>query len=355
MNPIGLHLHKLSRLTDEQKVRTLAQAANFFMKMPFMAMDMAPSAVTANPNVRLVSGQKTAPPSVDSIKSFLVAQKYATPDDNDELTDVSNQFEQFFHTNMPEIDVGWAQLFGLVDLRQSTHDHFDILDTNAGLSWNQTAPGEKVKIRRAITEAKATVGVLTFSDGLGLLDDWLRFNQFWNVQEALMEFRNTAFDKMAQIHYGLLTALGAGVDVAFDTDDATTFNNAGSSLLRAVRGKGYAAGQNAQFDIACAPEHVGRILKMLTATRGSAIVDHGTVDQPIAYSVRSVVSTTHIPANSTGYYLVLPGRKIKRGLWKDLTVEDARNAYVRATDLVGTMQFNAAIGDVAQVRRVKFA
>ena len=122
-----------------------------------------------------------------------------------------------------------------------------------------------------------------------------------------------------------------------------------------MRDKGYAAGQNAVFYAVCAPEHLGRIERMLTAQRGSAMVDYGTVGQPLAYSIGGVISTTHVPANSSGYYLVLPGRKLKRGVWKDLTVESARNVYVSAEDIVGVGQYNAAIGDSDQVRRVLFS
>jgi hypothetical protein len=70
--------------------------------------------------------------------------------------------------------------------------------------------------------------------------------------------------------------------------------------------------------------------------------------------VSQVVASTYIPANVGGYYLILPGRKMKRGDWKDLTVESERNIYVRANDYVGTFQTNAAIGDTDQVARVLF-
>ena len=68
-----------------------------------------------------------------------------------------------------------------------------------------------------------------------------------------------------------------------------------------------------------------------------------------------MISTTYVPSNDTGYYLVLPGRKIKRGVWKDPTLESKRDIAVSAQDWVGVEQYNAAIGNSDQVRRVKFA
>ena len=76
--------------------------------------------------------------------------------------------------------------------------------------------------------------------------------------------------------------------------------------------------------------------------------------QPVTVHVSQVVASVNIPANTGGYYLVLPGRKLKRGDWLDLTVESKRDIYVRASDYVGTFQTNAAIGDQDQIARVLF-
>lgn len=343
---------------DTQKqLQMLAGAASFEMNKVPMAMELAGKAVLSmSPNLKGL--QAANAPTFERIRSYLgqklYGEKYSTPDDNPVLNDIANQFEQFFHTNMPELDMAWTLLFDLVDLRNSTHDHFDIIDTNAGLSWNQRKPGEPVKIRRNFSESKTTIDYLEFSDGLGILDVWLQFQQFWNVDEALAEFRATYFDKMAKLHYGLLTALGTGVDQAFDTDDPTTANAAAAAIIRNVRSSGVPI-DNPTFYAVCAVEKVGRLERMLTAQRGSAIIDNGTLNEPLAHRIGGIVGTTHIPSSDTGWYLVLPARKNKRGLWMDLQVEDARNAYVSATDLVGRGQYNAAIGDSNQIRRCLYA
>jgi len=345
----------LAGLVGAAQVAALSQAIDFELKRPHILLDMlGDAAPQLAGKLTVLDGRRADAPSLERIKAFL-ATKYATPSDNPVLTDVASGFAEFFHSNMPEIDTGWVPLFDLVDLRGSTHDHFDIADTNAGIVYEQVKPGAEIKKRTQISESKTPVGYLTLGAGLGILDDWLSFNQFWRIDEAIDEFRAKHFDEMAARHYGLFTALGNGVDVAFDTDDATTFNKAAAALFRAVRGKGYAVGQNAGLYVVCAPEKVGRITRMLAADQGSGLVQFGTLQEPIAYSVRGVVSSTHIPANDSGYYLVLPGRKLKRGLWKDLSVETQRNASMRAEDIYAHSQYNAAIGDSAQVRRVKFA
>lgn len=356
----SIKFDRLKNLTKEQKLRALAGAASFEFKKPSMMLDMGSVAVQAK-DLRMLTGEQRQPITAERIKSHLkvngsrYGMKYATPDANDILTDVSNEMEEFFHTNMPEMDTAFMLLFDLVDLRSSTHDHFDIVDTNAGITFTQRQPGARIEIRRDISESKTTVNYLSFSDGLGILDEWLDFNMFWRIDEALGEFRAQWWDKMASYHYGLLTALSAGVDEAFDTDDPTTFNNAASGILRDVRSKGYGVSQNAGFYIVCAPEKVGRVMRMLTAEQGSQIVSFGTVGEPIAYRVEGVIGTAHVTAADTGYYLVLPRRKMKRGNWKDLEVESARNIYVKAEDMTADGRYNAAIGDSDQVKRVKYS
>lgn len=290
----------------------------------------------------------------ERIKAHL-RTKYSTASDNPILVDLASEFASFFHSNMPEIDTGYLGLFDLVDMRGSTHDHFDIVDTNAGITYEQIAPGAAIKKRTAISESRTQVPYLTYGAGLGLLDDWLNYQQFWKVDEAVAEFRAKYFDSKAALHYALFTALGAGIDVAFATDDATTFNSAAAAILRNVRSSGYAVGQNAALKIVTSPEQVGRVTRMLEATRGSTMVAFGTMKQPIAYQVDEVIATPYVAANDTGYYLVLPRRKLKRGEWRDLGIEQQRNASARATDWYASGQFNAVVGDSNQVRRVKFA
>lgn len=345
------------------QLKALKQAIDTEFGLPGNFLDIAGSAAGRmfgsksgghGAGVHLLSASQPNFVTQDQVKAHL-SRKWATPGDNPILEDVSGRVTSWFHTNMPELDIGWTNLFQTVDLRGSNQDSFEIIDTNAGIAYEQYAPGAKIKIRREFSEAKATVKYLTFGDGIGILDDWLRFQRFWNIEQVVSESRAKAWDKQAELHYGLFTALGAGVNQAFATDDTQTFNAAAAKIIRDIHGQGYGVGQNAQFWILCAPEHVGRILKMLEARSGSNLVAYNTNAQPLAYSVAGVIASPYVPANSTGYYLVLPGRKIQRGVWKDLTVESDRDIYSRAQDWVFHMQFNAAIGNSAQVRRVLFA
>lgn len=347
------NLKAMAGLPVADQLKQLHQAATFEVQLPQMYLDMHGGSA-AGKGVTLLNGRKARDIELPHVKAFL-GQKFATPSDNPILTDVSARVESFFHANMPEQDLGWTNLFEFIDLRGTNQDAFDILDTNAGVVFAQTAVGETIKIKRAVAESKLSVPFVTYKAGLGILDDWLRFSKFWNIEQAIAEFNANYWDKQAEIHYGLLTAQSAGIDTAFATDDTVTFNAAAATIIRNVRTKGFAVGQSAQFWIVCAPEKVGRILRMLEATQGSQRVAFQSAAEPIAYTVAGVIATAHVPASDTGYYLVLPNRKIQRGTWDDLAIESNRDIYAGAQDWVGTCRFNAAIGEVGQLRRVLYA
>lgn len=348
---------KLGTIADQgEQLKALEQAINTDFNLPalFGELGGSPRIATVD-GIKVIGGKdgNLVVPSVERVKAHL-STKWAVPGDNPNLVDASNRVVEFFHTNMPDMDLGYQQVFDLVDMRSSNQDSFDILDANQGITFGQVKPGAEVKIRRGVTDSKMSVSVCTFADGVGILDDWLRFQKWWAVSDTVAEFNAKAWDKRASWHYDLFTALSSGVDVAFDTDDTKTLNKAAAKILRAVKAKGYGAGSNAGFVILCAPEDVGRITKMLTATAGSLIVAYQANVQPITVRVQAVIATANLPSNIGGYYLVLPGRKLKSGNWKDLTIESARNIYVSANDYVGKFQSNAAIGDTDQVARVKF-
>lgn len=349
---------KLGAITDHaQQVKALAQAIDTEFGLPAIYAELGGTSRVADINgVKVVgaAGGKANIPSEARIKAALI-QKWAVPGDNPNLVDPLNRVVEMFHSNMPEMDTGYASIFDFVDMRSSQLDRFDILDANQGITFSQVQPGEEVKIRRVVNDSLMSVPVCTFADGVGIQDDWLRFQKWWAIGDTVAEFNAKAWDKKAEWHYNLLTALPAGVNVAFDTDDTKTLNKAAAGILRKCQAKGYGAGQNAGFKIVCAPESVGRITKMLTAAAGTLIVAFNANVQPVTVHVSEVVASVKIPANLNGYYLVLPGRKLKRGDWRDLTVESQRNIYVRTNDYVGSLQTNAAIGDQDQVARVQFS
>lgn len=364
---LNLNYDALRPLSDGEKRTQLFKGINaglLYAPMLIDALSAARAMKSASSDPRLVGGAAVAAPTLDEIKAFLTCeraakyfggQKWAVPADNPALTQTGSRMIEFYHENIRALDLGWQVLFDHVDMRQSSEDHFELIATNLGITWSQTKPGAATKPRREISEAKTTVPYLTITAAFSLLDDWLRFNKFYLVSDVVNEFVSTHWDKLASDHYGLITALGSGINVAYATDDATTFNTAAAKIIRACEAKGYALGSNVELDILVNPEKVGRVLAMLDAKRGSPMIAFGTQKQPVAFGVRNVIVTTKVPADSTGYYLALPGRKLKRATWLDMKLESKREASVSAEDWYGKSQYNAIVGDQDQVARVLFA
>ncbi|MFQ5737141.1 MAG: hypothetical protein ACE5GY_09840 [Thermodesulfobacteriota bacterium] len=252
------------------------------------------------------------------------------------------------YANTAEEDFGYERLFDFVDMRQSTAKTFEILDAANGVTFEQVKEGEPAKIRR-VTTSKTSVGYLKYMGGLGFLDDWFRFNQYYLMDDIIRDVRRKYYSKMAQVHYDLFTNLGAGVNEAFSTDDVTTINNACAAILKAIDGKGYAAGENPAFKIVAGTGLKARIAKALIA----AFTMPNANNNQIVYRIDEVVATPKIA--DTSYYVMLPGVKAKRAVWDDLNSESQRDALRRAEDMTWEGKFNAALGDSDQIRRCALA
>lgn len=364
---LNLNFAALRQLPTEKARTELFSGINAALKLMPMTLAVlgegrALKAAANDP--ALIRGASAAPIGMEEVKAFLTSeraapffggQKWTVPADHSGLVNLSSRIIEFANSNLREIDLGYTALYSLVDLRGTGKSSFDLVEAHMGFTWDQRKPGEPIKPRRNINAEKLSVGYITAGDGLSLLDDWITYGDFYKVEDALTEFTNSYFAVKAHRHYAPIIAVNSSQDTAFTTDDATTFNAAVSTMLRNLSAKGYQLGANVQVDIVVNPEKVGRVLAMLDARRGSPMIAYGTQKQPIAFGVGNIITTLEVPSDSSGYYVVLPGRKLKRGEWQDLRVETQREASVSATDWYGRGQYNAAVGDQDQIRRVKFA
>jgi hypothetical protein len=363
---INLNYDGLRSLNTPAEQRTaLFNSLKAALLFPVIALDVlgaTAAAKAAAPQQALMSGPEGTTLTADSVKAYLQSSraerhgaKWATPGDNPVLQNTANNVVEFFQENIREMDLGYQVLFDEVPgLLGSNQDSFELIGASMAFTWDQLKPGAAIKPRRNITESITTVKYLEFGDGFSILDTWFQFSKYYHIADAVNAAVSSYYDKKANLHYGLITGQSSAVNVAFDTDAATTFNKAVSGILRKCDGKGYALGANAQVDILVNPEKVGYVLAMLEATRGSAMLAYGTSKQPIAFSVRNVIVTTKVAAADTGYYVVLPGRKLKRADWKALTIESKREPSVAAEDWYGRGQYNAIAGDADQIARVLF-
>lgn len=243
-------------------------------------------------------------------------------------------------------DRGYELIFDEVDMRQSTSRSFDLMSITGGVTFYQQEQGEEAKLSKLPTGAKSAVTMLRFTGGFPILDDWLRFNEYYKIDELTGDTIRRWWNQKATLMYGLLTAMSSGINQAFVTDDSTTINNACAQILIDLEAAGYPVGENEAFTIVCNPTLKARILKALAAS----FVNPNSNTTQIVHPITTVVSTTKIA--NTSYYVCLPGYKAKRGEWDDLnTRPPQRNELVLGADHIWTGAYNAAIGEVKQFRR----
>lgn len=243
-------------------------------------------------------------------------------------------------------DRGYEALFAEVDMRASTSKTFEVASVTGGVTFYQVAPGEEAKLSKLPTAGKVDVGMLRFIGGFAILDDWLRFNELYKIDDLTTDTVTRWYDQKADLFYGLLTALGAGVNQAFATDDVTTINNAASQIIIDMSAAGYAVSAASQFYIVCHPSLLARIYKALA----TVFTNPNSNNNQIVYNIAGVIPSAKIA--STSYYVVLPGIKAKRGEWEELNTRPAqRNELVLGADHVWTGAYNGAIAETKQFRR----
>jgi hypothetical protein len=243
-------------------------------------------------------------------------------------------------------DRGYELLFDEIDMRQSTNNTFDLVGISGGVTFFQQAPGEEAKLSKIPTSALTAVSMIRFTGGFNILDDWLRFNQYYKIDQLAADTVRRWYDKRATIFYGLMTALSSGINQAFATDDATTINNACVQILLDLAAAGYTVDENSQFVITCNPAQRQRIFKALAA---SFMAPNTNINQ-VTFNISSVITTTKV-ANTT-YYVSLPGVKNQRGEWEDLNARaPQRNELMLGAAHVWTGGYNGIVGEAKQHRR----
>jgi hypothetical protein len=249
------------------------------------------------------------------------------------------------------IDRGFEMIFKEIDLRASTSSTFKILDIKSAITFYQQLAGEEAKLTKIGRGSETSVGYLRFTGGFAILDDWLRFNEYYRIEELTTDTVLGWWDKKATLIYALMTALGAGINESFATDDVTTINNACANILINLKAAGYKGVSDAvRFVITCNPLLKARIMKALAA----AFLNQNTNNNQIVHNIGALVSTTHVA--NTSYYVSLPGFKNVRGEWEDLNARPPqRNELHLGADHVWTGAYNAAIAESLQHRRCALA
>lgn len=258
--------------------------------------------------------------------------------------------ERYITGSFP-VDTAYDSFYKLIDMRGRKLDHFTIDKAAASIVWRQLKTGDRPVIGNLNDKVNLlTVYYLTFGGALGFMDDWWEYEHFWKMEDAMSEFRFKQQYTRAQLAYGLIEAIGSGINQTFDTNLITTIDNACIKILRDLEDQGYGLSESPSFDILLPPE----LFKAVSFALDSLGNPFAQVDSKVSrmtYSIRNIVSSRRL-VDKTKFYVILPEYLNKRGIWKDLTVETDRDIFIRAETMVAHERYNYAIGNTKQFRRL---
>jgi hypothetical protein len=262
-------------------------------------------------------------------------------------------------------DTSYEEIFDIIDITNSRRNGIEVSDVQDALVFEKTLEGEKAKVYQA-SGSKVSLTCDMYSGGLSwsrrLLDD----EEWWNIEDNVISFRNKFYAGKAANFYALIDALGAGYNVTWQNpvpstlpDTADTFaankdiqtlNYAAAAILTAVKDKGYGVTpQNASFVVLTPLALVSRLRQAL----GLNLQAFSGSPAFVNFNFR-VIPTLMLSATDK-YYVILPKNKLKGLNRMDLTPFDQFDPWTYSDVRIGWARYGGGILDSAQLRRCSIA
>lgn len=249
---------------------------------------------------------------------------------------------------LEEVDTGYEYFFDVRDFSSVPRDGFRIRDAQSGLTFSARGTGGRAKIYK-VTGTETTVYFDSYGGGLEFDQAWFQDQEWWTIEENATEFRNAWYRDKATVMYGLIGAIGAGQNVAYDgtgadvmEKDINTINNAAATLITALKDAGYPVTANTMLYILSPIQLKGRLQRALNAQYINAGVSGAAL--MVEYNIRPVYSTNVLNAGAActdKWYLGASGMKNKLGEKMPLTVYADFHAQAFATTFVGWGRYGA--------------
>jgi len=257
-------------------------------------------------------------------------------------------------------DVGWMDIYDVIDFTDTKKNGFDVVDVSSGLSFRAVKPGEKAHVYKVSGE-KVTVDFDLFGGALGWSKLWFDDEEYWKIEDVAKEFRARWYANKAQAHYDLISAARADSDVSWQGDsgdekavrDAATINYACAAILADMEGLGFDVSANSTFVVVCPVQLMARVRNALRVTMAGGVGGEGS---EINFNVKLAVTTrlkdkALALAETSQYFVALPGRKIKSGNRMELTILSDQDVLAYAETVAGWGRYGAIVGEDKQLRR----
>lgn len=262
-------------------------------------------------------------------------------------------------SEMTMFDSGYEAIFDTRKLPLG-EDGYDVYTTGNNYQFKKINPGGSIIYGSSAGE-KYKVYVEFYGGGAGIDQRLIYTKNFYQIQKDVLKLRNAAFLKKAQVAYGLLDALGAGINIAWTAAiDALASGTAGYTAQRDIATMNlarktiigntkdtveyYPAGiMGTPFQIIAPYQLEDRIRSAMT---------YKGVDQSgkLSGAWAKPIYTTLLAA-STSYYVVLPKGKITAANHLALQQFMQFNQSNFSNEIADWMSFAFDVGDTNQVAR----
>lgn len=257
-----------------------------------------------------------------------------------------------------EADFGYERIFDIIDFTGTQKNSFDILTVGSGLTFAPVKQGGKAKVYK-LTGEKITVPFERYGGALQWDKTWFDDAEFWNIEETTRQFRNQWYSDRAQVFYDLISASRPDSDVAWQGEtedfkavrDAETINYACADIISSLKDKGFDVNPQTRFVVLAPIQLVARLknaLNIVSADTGSDAVVNFNVELVVTNKLKNQALTS---ADTTHYFVCLPGRKAKGGYRQELTLLAETDILAYAETVAAWGRYGGAVGDVDQFRR----
>lgn len=286
-------------------------------------------------------------------------QEFTTP--GDFPADAAEAIARYHQVDDP--DTGWTEVFDLIDFTGTRKNSFDLLDVSSGLSFRAVKPGEKASVYKVSGE-KVAVDFDLYGGALGWSRLWFDDEEYWKIEDVAREFRARWYANKAQAHYDLISASRDDSDVAWqgaaedsrESRDAETINYACASILDDMQGLGFDVNANSTFVIVAPVQLMARIRNALRISMLGNVSGGLGEGSAVNFNVRLAVTTRLkskdlSAAETSQYFVALPGKKSKSGNRMDLTILSEQDVLAYAETVAGWGRYGAIVGEPKQLRR----
>jgi hypothetical protein len=262
-------------------------------------------------------------------------------------------------TEVTNYDNLWQQAFRSVPLKKGQL-RWEIHTATDGVTFEEIPEGGKIKYL-GMNSSKTTVYVKKYGAGLGITWETVEGRDVIKFIEDMETARSAYYNKLGEIHYGLLATAGATNAITYQgasgdsvlDRDIQTINYAYEQISSDNKDSGYGDTVNVRYLLFTAPTLRSRINRALRAT-SAEMASLGGRGQVVDANVNPIYTwTSQITANTA--LMVLPGKKIQNAEYMALKTmnkldQDSLNEFK-----AHWTAFGAAIGDNDQVYQVSFA